>query len=86
MPYNGVFKPYSDVLKSYSGVFQQKNFISPHTEFKEPYSGVFKPYSDVLKSYSSVLELDFPKIEFHAFFFFLVLLGITRFSTNQVFH
>ena len=54
--------------------------------FREPYSGVFKPYSDILKPYSSVLELDFPKIEFHAFFFFLVLLGITRFSTNQVFH
>ena len=30
--------------------------------FREPYSGVFKPYSDVL-------ELDFPKIEFHAFLF-----------------
>ena len=71
MPYSGVFKPYSDILKSYSGVFlQKKNFKSPHTEFKEPYSGVFKPYSDVLKPYSGVLELDFPKIEFHAFFFF----------------
>ena len=69
MPYSGVFKPYSDVLKSYSGVFLQKKFISPHTGFKEPYSGVFKPYSDVLKPYSGVLELDFPKIEFHAFLF-----------------
>ena len=87
VPYSGVFKPYSDVLKSYSGIFLKKKFISPHTRFKEPYSGVFKPYSDVLKPYSGVLELDFPKIEFHAFFFFfLVLLGITRFSTNQVFH
>ena len=69
VPYSGVFKPYSDVLKSYSGVFLQKKFISPHTGFKEPYSGVFKPYSDVLKPYSGVLELDFPKIEFHAFLF-----------------
>ena len=87
VPYSGVYKPYSDVLKSYSGVFLQKFFISPHTGFKEPYIGVFKPYSDVLKPYSGVLELDFPKIEFHAFFFFwVVLLGITRFSTNQVFH
>ena len=85
VPYSGVFKPYNDVLKSYSGVFLQKKFISPHTGFKEPYSGVFKPYSDILKPYSGVLELDFPKIVFHAFFF-LVLLGITQFSTNQVFH
>ena len=69
MPYSGVFKPYSDVLKSYSGVFLQKNFMTPHTEFKEPYSSVFKPYSDVLKPYNGVLELDFPKIEFHVFFF-----------------
>ena len=84
VPYSGVFKPYSDVLKSYSGVFLQKNFISPHTGFKELYSGLFKPYSDVFGLYSGVLELDFPKLEFHAFFF-LVLLGITRFSTNQVF-
>ena len=68
--YSGVFKPYNDVLKPYSGVFLQKNFISPHIGFKEPYSGVFKPYSDVLKPYSGVLELDFPKNEFHAFFFF----------------
>ena len=81
MPYSGVFKPYSDVLKSYSGVFLQKIFKIPHTGFKEPYSGVFKPYSDVLKPYSGVLELD---VLMH--FFFLVLLGITRFSTNQVFH
>ena len=66
MPYSGVFKPYSDILKSYSGVFLQKK----NTGFKEPYSGVFKPYSDVLKPYSGVLELDFPKIEFHAFVFF----------------
>ena len=85
MPYSGVFKPYSDVFKPYSGVFLQKIFISSYIGFKEPYSGIFKPYSDVLKSYGSVLELDFPKIEFRAFFF-LVLLGITRFSTNQVFH
>ena len=77
-PYSGVFKSYSDVLKPYSGVFLQNFFISPHTKFKGPYCGVFKPYS-------GVLELDFPKIEFHAFFF-LVLFGITRFSTNRVFH
>ena len=86
VPYSGIFKPYIDVLKFYSGVFLQKKFISPHTGFKESYNGVFNPYSDVLKPYSGVLELDFPKIEFHAIFFFLVLLGITRFSTNQVFH
>ena len=67
VPYSGVFKPYSDVFKSYSGIFLKKKIISPHTRFKEPYSGVFKPYSDVLKPYSGVLELDFPKIEFHAF-------------------
>ena len=84
--YSNVFKPYSDVLKSYSGVFLQKFFISPHTGFKEPYSSIFKPNSDVLKPYNGVLELDFLKIKFHAFFFFLVLLGIIRFSTNQVFH
>ena len=29
-----------------------------------------KTYNGVLKPYSGVLELDFPKIEFHAFFFF----------------
>ena len=87
MPYSGVFNPYSDVLKSYSGVFLQKKFDKSHTGFKEPYNGVFKPYSDILKPYSGVLELDFPKIEFHAiFFFFLVFLGIIRFSTNQIFH
>ena len=40
----------------------------PIPKFREPYSGVFKLYSDILKPYSSVLELDFPKIEFHAFF------------------
>ena len=58
-----------------------------YTGFKEPYSDIFKPYNYVLKSYSDVLELNFPKIEFHEFFFFfIVLLGITRFSTNQVFH
>ena len=81
MPYSGIFKPYSDVLKPYSSVFLQIFFISPHTRFKEPYSGVFKPYSDVLKPYNGVLEL-----EFHAFFFFIVLLGITRFSMNRVFY
>ena len=75
VPYSGVFKPYSDVLKSYSGIFLKKKFISPHTRFKEPYSGVFKPYSDVLKPYSGVLELDFPTIEFHAFFFFFSFIG-----------
>ena len=73
MPYSGIFKPYSDVLKSYSGVFLQKIFISPHTGFKEPYSGVFKPYSDILKPFSGVLELNFPKIEFHAFFLYFFL-------------
>ena len=85
-PYSDVFKPYSDVLEPYSGVFLQKIFISPHTKFKGPYSGVFKPYSDILNPYGGVLELDFPKIEFYAFFFFfLVLFEITRFSTNRVF-
>ena len=39
----------------------------PHIKFKEPYSDVLKPYSDVL-------ELDLPKIEFHALFFFLFFL------------
>ena len=70
VPYNGVFKPYSDVLKPYSGVFLQNFFISVFAPFREPYSGVLKPYSDVLKPYSGVLELDFPKIEFYAFFNF----------------
>ena len=59
--------------------------------FTVPYSGVLKPYSDVLKPYSGVLKLDFPNFEFHVFFYFflffvLVLFGITRFSTNRVFH
>ena len=29
-----------------------------------------EPYSDVFKPYSGVLELNLPKLEFHAFFFF----------------
>ena len=70
MPYSDVFKPYSDVLKSYSGVFLQKKFYKSQYQVQGAYSGIFKPYSDVLKPYSSVLELDFPKIEFRAFFFF----------------
>ena len=36
---------------------------SPHTKLRESHSDVFKPYS-------GVLELDVPKIEFHAFFLF----------------
>ena len=48
---------------------------SPHTRFKDIYSDVFKSYSDILKSYSGILELDLPKVEFYAFFFFLTLIG-----------
>ena len=83
MPYSDVFKPYSDVLEPYSGVFLQKN-CCPHTKFKGSYSGVFKPYSDVLKPYSGVLELDFPKIEFHAFFFFSFIWNNSIFYESSI--
>ena len=96
MPYSGVFKPYSDVLMPYSGVFLQIFYKCDCPIFRVPYSDVLKPYSGVFlqiffyKRGSGALELDFPKIEFHASFFiyflFIVLLGITRFSTNRVFH
>ena len=33
--------------------------VITHTRFKEPYNDIFKPYS-------GVLELDLPKVEFHA--------------------
>ena len=52
--------------------------------FKELYSGVFKPYSDILKPYSGVLELDFPKIEFQAFFFFFFFFSFIR--HNSIFY
>ena len=43
---------------------------SPHTKFREPFSGILEPYSGFLKPYSGILELDIPKLEFHAIFYF----------------
>ena len=40
-----------------------------YTRFREPYSSVFKLYS-------GVLELDFPKLEFHAIFIFFIFLSL----------
>ena len=79
--------PYTRFREPYSDVFLQIFFFffkvwSPYTKFMES-------YSDVLKPYSGVLELDFPKIEFHAYIYiyiFIVLLGTTRFSMNRVFN
>ena len=48
---------------------------SPHTKFKVP-------YSDVLKPYSGVLELDLPKLEFHAFIFIFLFFKFDRALLN----
>ena len=63
LPYTRFREPYSDVFLQ---IFFFFKVWSLYTKFMES-------YSDVLKPYSGVLELDLPKIEFHAFIFFIFL-------------